>query len=62
MNKLPYDIGWDAYFDGKLISENPYPYGELEECTQHMEWEDGWKSAAAYNEYEEDQYIGPEEE
>ena len=39
-NRLPYDIGAEAYQLRKHYSENPYPQGDW----RHEEWWLGWNS------------------
>ena len=57
MKPTAYDEGWNSYFSGISLSNNPHSY-DLEECSNHMEWEAGWYSALSYSEYEEQQYRG----
>jgi len=48
MNKPIYDEGWNSYFEGSSSSDNPYSYDTVNESTNHMEWDNGWESAANY--------------
>jgi hypothetical protein len=53
-NEDGYDEGYNAYFNGMDLSENPHYIDNI----KYSEWESGWYSALAYSEYEEQQYRG----
>jgi len=36
-----YDEGYDAYWDGVEVSDNPYE----EDTNGHRSWEEGWRAA-----------------
>ena len=54
MKNDPYDDGYECYFDGISLSENPYSY----QSENYLQWEAGWISGLGYSEYEEQQYRG----
>jgi ribosome modulation factor len=40
-----YDEGYDAYWDGSDVSDNPYD----EETEERRYWEDGWRAARKHD-------------
>jgi ribosome modulation factor len=46
-----FDEGYDAYWDGRDIAENPYGDNEPEE---HESWEVGWRAARTHDYDESD--------
>lgn len=38
-----YDLGRDAFCNGKQLTDNPYDFNE--DADSHMEWNDGWEDA-----------------
>jgi ribosome modulation factor len=52
MNLEAYDIGYDAYWDGAEISENPYDVET--EADANKSWEDGWRKAREHDYDESD--------
>ena len=42
-----YDEGYDAYWDGADVSDNPY--NEEEEFEERRSWEDGWRAARKHD-------------
>ena len=43
MNQEAYDAGYDAYWDGEELAENPYDAEEEPESFRC--WEEGWRKA-----------------
>lgn len=54
MNETSYDIGYEAFFEGKEVSDNPFSYEN--DLKSYGDWEQGWYGGLAYSEYEEQQY------
>ena len=46
-----YDAGYDAYWEGAEIAENPYD--PEEEADAFRSWEEGWRKARVHD-YDED--------
>lgn len=40
-----FDEGYDAYWDGRDVSDNPYD----EETEERRHWEDGWRAARKHD-------------
>ena len=51
-NQKIFDEGWQAWTDGALVSENPYP---VEAHDDYEAWHDGWCAAAEDFEEQEDE-------
>jgi hypothetical protein len=52
MNHEAYDIGYDSYWDGAEVTENPYDADE--EPDAFKSWEDGWRKAREHDYDESD--------
>jgi len=44
-NNDSYEEGYDAYWDGVDVSENPYE----EDTEAHRSWENGWRAARQHD-------------
>ncbi len=51
MNYEAYDIGYDAYWEGAELTDNPYD--PKEEADAYQSWEEGWRKARV-DDYDED--------
>ena len=40
-----FDEGYDAYWDGVDVADNPYE----EDTDEHRSWEEGWRSARKHD-------------
>ena len=47
-----YDEGYDAYWDGVDVADNPYD--EEEEAAARLAWEEGWRKAREHDYDESD--------
>ena len=47
MDNEAYDIGYDAYWDGAEVTENPYDADD--EADSFKSWEDGWRKAREHD-------------
>ena len=45
VNSDAYEEGYDAYWDGVDVSDNPYD----EDAEEQRYWEDGWRSARKHD-------------
>jgi hypothetical protein len=46
-NDEAYEEGYDAYWDGGDLSENPYD--EEKDADAHLSWERGWRKAREHD-------------
>ena len=47
MNLDAYEVGYDAYWDGADVSENPY--NQETEAVEYRSWEEGWRKAREHD-------------
>lgn len=52
IDREAYDEGYDAYWEGGDLSDNPYD--EEKEVTKRNSWEDGWREARKHDYDESD--------
>jgi ribosome modulation factor len=46
-NHTAYDEGYDAYWDGVNVSDNPYD--EEKDADARLSWEQGWRKAREHD-------------
>jgi ribosome modulation factor len=47
MNQDAYEAGYDAYWDGGDVSENPY--NQETDAEGYRSWEEGWRKAREHD-------------
>jgi hypothetical protein len=47
MNQEAFDAGYDAYWDGAALTDNPYD--DVVEIADFQAWEEGWRKARVHD-------------